>query len=523
MFNDVINPKKSLFPKGGLLSLAMATIMTPAMAQDSSGWDSSKFINLLSNRLVETAVSAARSVAQVSYDNVTYDRHTDRFYLSNLYVVPFGLDLPDGCEVSVGGLGVTGKRADYAATDMFELVLDDVFVSTLCLPFEMRAGLSMAGLSDLVIPSVQLQFSHHYPSAATDVAVSTAVAGAAAVTLTAKMDYVSVINDMDFPLYAELNAAQITIENLGAWDSLSMQLPKEFKTPGIAGQSIAGLLTPELTEILGQQQGLDAAAQIRTAVDEFLQNPRKITLKTNIDPRVPLRLDPTLGDDFRSVWTRLNPTLRAQSGERVTPEFAANISAVNRGQYGEIEPSELYDIGLALQSGQRLPRNQGLARAIFEYLLAADMTQVAENLTDIAIDQVDFTAAYDYAQIMARTGHPRARAVLNKLETYMSLPEILVHHTFAPTTTYAQVKRAGGSLYELANQSLMGIGTERSYQTAYYWGVLALADGDQRAKMIIDRIESFGEKLPDSQRADWRRTITTVQSQGWTDWSNGQN
>ena len=120
MFNGVINPKKSLFPKGVLLSLAMATIMTPAMAQDSSGWDSSKFINLLSNRLVETAVSAARSVAQVSYDNVTYDRHTDRFYLSNLYVVPFGLDLPDGCEVSVGGLGVTGKRADYAATDMFD-------------------------------------------------------------------------------------------------------------------------------------------------------------------------------------------------------------------------------------------------------------------------------------------------------------------------------------------------------------------------------------------------------------------
>jgi hypothetical protein len=41
--------------------------------------------------------------------------------------------------------------------------------------------------------------------------------------------------------------------------------------------------------------------------------------------------------------------------------------------------------------------------------------------------------------------------------------------------------------------------------------------------MIIDRIESLGEKLPDSQRADWRRTITTVQSQGWTDWSIGQN
>jgi hypothetical protein len=412
------------------------------------------------------------------------------------------LDLPDGCEVSLGGLGVAGKRADYAATDSFEVVLDDVFISTLCLPFEMRAGLSMAGLSDLVIPSVQLQFSHHYPSAATDITLSAAVADAASVTVTAKMDYVSVIDDMDFPIYAELNAAQITIENLGAWRSLAMQLPKEFKTPGIAGQSIAGLLTPELTQALGQQQGLVAAAQIQTAIDEFLQNPQKLQLKTNIDPRVPLRLDPYLADDFQSVWGRLNPSLRAQSGDPLSPAFAANVAAVNRGQFREIDPSDLFDIGQALQMGQRLPRNHEVARTIFEYLLATDMTQAAENLTEIAIDQGDFAAAYDYAQIMARTGHPRARAVLNKLETHMSLPDILAHHDFAPTSTYGQVKRAGGSLYTLANQSMMGIDAERSYQTAYYWGVLALAEGDQRAKMIVDTIEGLGDKLSDTQRVE---------------------
>ena len=521
MFSSAINPKKTLCFMG--LCLYLASAMTPATAQDSSGWDSSKFVNLLSNRVVEAAVSAARAVAQVSYDNVTYDRHMERFYLSNLYVVPFGLDMPDGCEVSLGGLGITAKRAEYAATDIFEMVLDDVFVSTLCLPFEMRAGLSMAGLSNLVIPTVQMQISHHYPSAATDITISTAVADAAAITATVNLDYVSITDDMDFPLYAELNAAQITLENLGAWGSLSTQLPKEWKTPGIAGQSIAGRLTPELTQILGQQQGLDAAAQITTTVDAFLQNPQKIQLKTNIDPRVPLRLDPSLGDDFQSVWARLDLSLRAQSGDNLSPTLAAHITAVNRGQYADLDPADLYDIGQALQSGQRLPRNQGLAREVFEYLLANGITQAAENLAEIAIDQGDFVAAYGYAQVMAGAGQSRARAVLNKLETYMTLPEILAHHAFAPTTSYRQVKRAGGSLYELANQSLMGVGTDRSYQTAYYWAVLALADGDQRAQMIVDMIEGLGNKLTGTQRMEWHQNIATVQGQSWADWTNGQD
>lgn len=49
----------------------------PALAQDGALWDASKIVNLISNRVVEAAVSAARTVAQVSYDNVTYDRHTE--------------------------------------------------------------------------------------------------------------------------------------------------------------------------------------------------------------------------------------------------------------------------------------------------------------------------------------------------------------------------------------------------------------------------------------------------------------
>jgi hypothetical protein len=49
---------------------------------------------------------------------------------------------------------------------------------------------------------------------------------------------------------------------------------------------------------------------------------------------------------------------------------------------------------------------------------------------------------------------------------------------------------------------MMGIDAERSYQTAYYWGVLALAEGDQRAKMIVDTIEGLGDKLSDTQRVE---------------------
>lgn len=520
MFRYFINTNKSLLCSAVFLSVSSVCI--PANAKEKSDWDGSKIINLISNRVVEAVVSASRTFAQVSYENVTYDRHLERFYLSNLYVVPFGLDLPTGCEVSFGGLGVAAKRAEYAATDIFEMVLDDVFISTLCLPFEMRAGLSMAGLSDLVIPSVQVQFSHHYPSAATDITISTAVADAAEISLTAKMDYVSVIDDSDFPIYAELEMAQLTIENLGAWQSLAKQLPKEFKTPGIAGQSIAGILTPELTQALGQQQGLDAAEQIKTAVDDFLQNPRKLELKTNIDPRVPLRLDPSLAGDLRSVLARLNPSLRAQSGDRFPEPFSVDFAALSRGQFQDFNPTELYDVGQALQSGQHVPRNHELARQIFEYLLTTDIPQAAENLTEIAIAQGDFSTAYEYAQIMARTGQSRARAVLNKLETHMTLPEILSRQTFAPTTTYAQAKRNGDTLYELANKSLMGIEVDRSYQTAYYWAILALSDGDERAKMIIEAVEGLSDKLSENQRSEWHRNIAIVQTRALADRSNDQ-
>lgn len=87
LFTGLIYPKNVLLSAG--MSLFCVTAMTPAQAQDGGAWDSSKVVNLISNRVVEAVVSAACTFAQVSYDNVTYDRHTERFYLSNLYVVPF--------------------------------------------------------------------------------------------------------------------------------------------------------------------------------------------------------------------------------------------------------------------------------------------------------------------------------------------------------------------------------------------------------------------------------------------------
>ena len=175
-----------------------------------------KFVNIISNRVVESLVSFARSTAEITYEDVRYDPNLEIFFVSGMRVIPFALETPKGCEVNLATISVSGSGSlANSSKQKIEIGINDVIIDKFCLPIEMRGMMSLAGIDDIEIPTLKLEISHRYDNAATIFSLFGGVAGSFDFVTRMEFDYFSVTVDEEMPILARLNEAYIKIDNKG--------------------------------------------------------------------------------------------------------------------------------------------------------------------------------------------------------------------------------------------------------------------------------------------------------------------
>jgi len=480
-------------------ALAAALIATapPASAQDSSRptlWDVFTPENIAVS-LVHSALTWARLLADIRYDQVSVDPLAMKATLTGVTIVPFIEGIPDGlCQISVERATINGAPLDRLADRRFRIALDGAVMNSGCLPIQAAGMLRGLGFPSLRASRVEADIDYDYASGGMALRVDADFDRVAALTLSADFDYVSY--RMDFtkeePMVAfDLTSAQLSVQDLGAWEIAGNFLPPDMKAPGALGPVVeAGLLAAfadgnGLDVPASEKQAAFAAAAGEVAAG-FAAGPRHVVLSTRIE-RPPLRLSERSIDGFRPLFDALNPAI----GRSVPAAQAAlPVEMLDAAIGSETLPENAFEIGRALITGIGAPHNPSTGLRLLAPQ-ARDGNAEASLLIANEIAESNPADAYAHALRAAAAGLPGALALLDATERELSFQQVLDAQGQLMEGPEEVLFGDLPGMRAAARDFLTGTNRPRSWQAAYYWASMAAAAGDATGVALRDELDDM--------------------------------
>ena len=503
------------FPK--IISVLLIFSIFSSASAEGLSIDPIKLINKISNRLFEIGISTARSFAEISYEDVRYDPNLETFFISGLKIIPFSLEVLDGCEIDVGALNVSGTRNENLSSEQFSIGVSDLKINQFCFPLETRAMLSLSGISNINIPFLKIDVGHEYKSAATTFALYGELQDSVSFTMGANLSYFSVANNSDLTFVAKLQALHVRFENNGLWENISKQLPKQFVQSGIAGTSVSLFLVQELKNILTPDLLNTISEQVAQAVDDFIEEPKSITISTQITSADGIHLDYEIFQNPISTYIKLNPVISVNKVKQLKQVSKSDLAEILNGNFSRFETKKLFELGISFNSGIGVIKNSNLSRKIFEYLASDGHEKANEKLIELYLSEDRFSDAYVVAQKMGSQGNKSAPTYLNAIEKQLSLSEII--QLQQKTINFEETKnKAKPQFYLLARGYLTGNSSTKSCESAYFWALIAQSNGDVRANYVIEKVEALKNKLPEIEASMWSNRLKEVQDEASDYW-----
>ena len=507
----------------------MITFFSSTVSANISSLIPSNLIDNLSNRTFEIGISIARLFSEITYKDLRFDTNLDTIFISALKFAPFAMNLPKGCKFNVGTLSITSSNSSNSSEDNFSIGMSNVNISKLCLDLQTRKMFAMAGVSDLKIPYLKFDIGHNYKTANSTIAIYGKSEDLASFTLAAEFSYLSATtltheysnntNKNNFPFVGKLKSAYLSIENDGLWENISTQMPKQFVKSGIAGPTVAVLLSEKLNNILGENTTEELTNQVSNSIDEFIENPKNIILKTQIKNIDGVYLNSELFRNTEVLFKMLNPKIVINKNNSDYSISKADLNSIIKKDFSMFEIKKLIEIASALNTGNGATKNQELAKIIYEFIATDNYEIIHEELINIYLSQNKYADAYILAQKVAISEKNNLSALLNIIEKNLTLSEIInlqsQSQSVGPNTYEINSKY---DPYNLARRYLAGDRKQKSFENAYFWSLIAKSKGDTRADFIIEKIESFEEKLKDPTA--WIERINRIQSDALEYWIN---
>lgn len=505
----------------------MITFFSSTVSANISSLIPSNLIDNLSNRTFEIGISIARLFSEITYKDLRFDTNLDTIFISDLKFAPFAMNLPKGCKFNVGTLSITSSNSSNSSEDNFSIGMSNVNISKLCLDLQTRKMFAMAGVSDLKIPYLKFDIGHNYKTANSTIAIYGKSEDLASFTLAAEFSYLSATtltheysnntNKNNFPFVGKLKSAYLSIENNGLWENISTQMPKQFVKSGIAGPTVAVLLSEKLNNILDENTTEELTNQVSNSIDEFIENPKNIILKTQIKNIDGVYLNSELFRNTEVLFKILNPKIVINKNNSDYSISKADLNSIIKKDFSMFKIKKLIEIASALNTGNGATKNQELAKNIYEFIATDNYEIIHEELINIYLSQNKYADAYILAQKVAISEKNNLSALLNIIEKNLTLSEIinLQSQSVGPNTYEINSKY---DPYNLARRYLAGDRKQKSFENAYFWSLIAKSKGDTRADFIIEKIESFEEKLKDPTA--WIERINRIQSDALEYWIN---
>lgn len=480
--------------------------------------DISDLTNRFSTRVVEFAVSAARSQLEIHYQAIVPNSELGQLSIDGLIFTP-GPELDmSGCIVSVGRILFQGGKPQKFGAENITTSLYDLNVSPLCLPFEQRAILAVSGVREIIVPHATINIDYYFPSSSLEIFVAGKLEGFSEFDLFLSAPYFSFM-DADQPLVVKLNKAELSVRDDGAWSALSPQIPPEFSTSNVAGENVSNLLKNVMFNGVASSDGGAFFGSLANTWDAFLRGSRQFTLETGDLPPEGIAIDFDKYEmNSQRIFTDLKPVFSSRS--------ALSKNLIDQDllkQVLDITPETLtndqkLEIATALLQGNGVPRNTKLGLRILEEMSAVDVSEAFFHLVNYYF-HTSPEKAYDYAMKLGKTNQRASTSLLDQLEAKISFRKVLEIQS-RNSINRLDNKSMLSSVYftEQANSYYRGLGAERSYLNAYYWASLASASGARQGEMILANLRNLARNLGEEEFEIWSNAIATVETLTLDDW-----
>jgi len=483
------------------LLLALAPISV--QAQETVGWLDLLDPTQLAQRALQIGVFGLRSQADVKYGDMTVDLRNARVSMTDIQVWPMPpWDDAGECMVSLNRLDV--KSVPLSQPDKLQLRVQalGLEVSGVCLPPDARQPLAMAGLSDLAVPRLTFDVNYDVPSAEATLHVYSEVTGIGAASLDADFSYVGLDardRGRDPQPVVYLNAATLTLEDLGIWAGLQGMMPGEFTDPAIAAGVIGGVVSGALSEMNSGNGGPGelTAAQLSfvnsaSAVwPAFLRAPQKLVVETDLGPGNDVYVDFVAYQDSPwLIFEDLQPVVSlAPVRSRAALPVALLIAALGDGLDG-LSRDDRCRAGIALFTGVGAPRNRAAGEALLAPMARGGNAEAAQVLSE-AMETARPVEAYRFAMVAAAGGMPGATARLDRLEGVISFAQVLQlqQEVVGPVNHPVEALQSVAAMRTQASERFEGRKQLRSYGVAAIWAILGAAAGDSESADILALID----------------------------------
>lgn len=503
--------------------LAAALIVPPsgpARAQDV-GWFDLFQPNVLAQRLMQSAVMVVRSQIDLQYADMAVDLRIGQVAISDVSAWPLPpWDDSGDCRIDIDRLVLRSAAIDQPDLIRMKVQASGLRVAGVCLPPDARQPLMMLGLGDVNVPHLTLDLIYDVPSAGAEVTMFADVEGAMTATLAADFSYlwIDARNDLETPEpVAFLSHAALTVENRGAWEAMSPQMPPPFRDPSQGGAVVAGMLTQMLADLNAEAAGFAPEADVSltetqnalvnslaVAWPRFLEAPDRLVIETGFDRTSDVYLDFIAYEDGPAqVIEDLQPVVSlAPAAARSALPAPLLRDVLNAPEAAASEDRRA--VGLALLTGEGAPRD--LARG-FDLLapLAMEGDAEAAQALSVALEATAPEDAYVFALVAGASGEFGATARLDRIERHLPFATILrlqeetvgdVEHPVEALQDVAQVRNR-------ALARLSGRGELRSYPIAALWAMIGAAAGDAESADIIGTIDERVRLADPEGRAAW--------------------
>lgn len=522
--------------------LAPLPLAAQGMPPALTGWLDLLRPEMLVQRVMQIGLMGLRSQVDLQYGDMSVDLRLGKVSITDIDAWPFfDWDTNGGCQVSVDRLELRSAAIDTPDQMRFKLQASGLTATADCLPPDSRPPLGMVGLTDLALPRVTLDMVYDIPSAGADMVVFAEIAEALALTLTADFSYLwfdaSENPDNPDPV-AYLESAALVLENRGAWQALSAQLPPPFTDPAQGGMVLSGLVGQALgqmnrdaagpeaegdTSALGEAQ-MALVDSVAATWPAFLENPSTLVLETGLEEGQDTYLDfPYYEDHPDQLFEDLRPTLTLApaAARRALPValVSAAREAVASGDTSGIGADDLRSVGLALLTGDGAPRDRATGRAILAPMAEAGDGGAALALSE-ALEASEPELAYQYAMVAGAANASGAVSRLDRLEASLPFQRVLQLQTEVVGDVQHPVEALNtvSGIREHAQMRLSGRGMLRSYTIAALWAILGSAAGDAESADILAQIDERVRLSGPEARQAWASVESDVSALAMDAW-----
>ncbi len=485
-----------------LASTALAAALPGlAAAQDRPSLLDYFSVDVIVQRLVQSGIMALRTQLDLKYSDMSVDIRTGAITMTDVVAWPLPEWDDEGvCEIAIDRMTLRSGALDQPDRIRFKAQLTGTSFPAACLPPEPREPLAMAGLEGIEMPRMTIDVDYGLPGSDATMRIYAELTDVAAVDLTADFAYIWMDGreDMEEPLpVVFLDHAALTVENRGIWQALSGLVPGEFTGDG-AGLVIEGALGQGLLE-LNEEAGEDAAsltdsqrAFVASAAEvwpAFLADPQVLVLETRIDGDAYVDFE-AIEDDPRVLFDTLNPVLSLVPARAQDMVPVALLEQAMSDGITAMDPEDLRNVGEALITGFRAPRN--LARGVE---ILSDLAQQGDGgaalLLSEALETRQPADAYRWALFAGQAGETGATARLDRLERVLGFGEVLALQAEVGGDAMPDTGELGSvaAIRERAAMRLSGRWMSRSYPEAAMWAMIASAAGDPEARDILADID----------------------------------